>query len=72
MPDKGIYVRMIPLPDKVRDCTIPNDDATFDVYVNSRLPEEWQEKALQHELRHIRMGHFYNSDPVEQNEREAG
>ena len=66
------FVRFVSLPQLVRACTIPNSDGTFDIYINSSLPEELQEKALQHELRHIKQNHFYNSDPVAKNEREAG
>ena len=72
MADEGIYIRKVPLPDCVRAVTIPNTDNTFDIYINSNLPEELQHKALKHELNHIHMDHFYNDDPVEQNEREAG
>ena len=68
----NIFVRMVPFPAHVRAVTIPNNDCTFDIYINSNLPEELQQKALQHELNHIRMDHFYNSDPVAKNEREAG
>lgn len=68
----NIYVRMVPLPEAVRAVTIPNNDSTFDVYVNSALPEELQNRALEHELEHIRQDHFYNDDPVGVNEKEAG
>lgn len=67
-----IFVRMIPLPEAVRAVTLPNDDGTFDIYVNSILPELLQNRALEHELRHIRMDHFYSEDPVTKNEIEAG
>lgn len=67
-----IFVRLIPLPDTVRAVTIPNDDGTFDIYVNKNLPEELQDRALTHELEHIRRDHFYNDDPVWLNEEEAG
>lgn len=67
-----IFVRMIPLPDTVPAVTIPNDDGTFDVYINANLPEERQNRALEHELEHIRKDHFYNDDPVWLNEQEAG
>ena len=67
-----IFVRHLKLPsDRVRAVTIPNDDGTFDIYINSRLPEELQQKALEHELNHIRKDHFYNEDPVWVNEEEA-
>lgn len=68
----NIFVRTIPLPITVRAVTIPNDDCTFDIYLNSSLPEELQRKALAHELEHIRQDHFYNDDPVWRNELEAG
>lgn len=72
MSDKGIFVRMVPFPEHVRAVTIPNVDNTFDIYINSSLPEEWKEIALKHELNHIRMNHFYNDDSVSENEAEAG
>lgn len=68
----NIFVRAIPLPLAVRAVTLPNDDCTFDVYLNANLPEELQRRALEHELEHIRQDHFYNDDPVWLNEQEAG
>ena len=68
----NIFVRTIPLPIAVRAVVLPNDDGTFDVYINANLPEELQQKALAHELEHIRRDHFYNDDPVWLNEQEAG
>lgn len=68
----NIFVRSVPLPEAVRAVTLPNDDGTFDVYINSCLPDECQQKALAHELEHIRKDHFYNDDPVWLNEQEAG
>ena len=67
-----IFVRMIPLPKAIRAVVLPNDDGTFDIYLNSNLPEEIQNKALEHELEHIKQDHLYNNDPVAQNEKEAG
>ena len=50
----------------------PNDDGTFDIYINESLPPERQEDALRHELRHITKGGLYDDvSPVEQLEREA-
>ena len=68
----NIFVRMIPIPKAVRAVTLPNEDGTFDIYINSNLPDELQQKALEHELGHIRKDHFYNDDPVWINENEAG
>lgn len=69
----NIFVRLIRFPSAaVRAVTLPNDDGTFDIYINERLPEELRQKALEHELKHIRKDHFYNEDPVWINEEEAG
>lgn len=67
----NIFVRTVLLPETVRAVVLPNDDGTFDIYINSRLPEELQHKALEHELTHIRRDHFYNDDPVWLNERDT-
>lgn len=68
----NIFVRTIALPEAVHAVTIPNDDCTFDIYINANLPQELQERALKHELEHIQRDHFYNDDPVWVNEEEAG
>lgn len=68
----NIYARLVPLPEAVRAVTLPNDDGSFDIYINANLPELLQNRALEHELRHIHMNHFYNDDPITQNEAEAG
>lgn len=68
----NVFVRMVSLPPSVRAVTLPNDDATFDIYINAELSEELQEKALEHELEHIRLDHFYDEAPVGINEKEAG
>lgn len=54
------FVRMIDLPRTVNGVTLPNDDGSFDVFINSALPEEEQKEALEHEIEHIRQDHFYN------------
>ena len=66
-----IFVRMIPLPETVPAVVLPNDDGTFDIYINAILPDKVQNKALEHELEHIRRDHLYNDDPVWLNEKEA-
>ena len=68
----GIFIRLIPLPYSVRAVTLPNEDDTFNIYVNSNLPEELQKSAVEHELNHIRKDHFYDCNPVWLNEQEAG
>lgn len=48
-----------------------NDDGSFDVYLNTLLPEERRRRALEHELRHIEKEHFYAELPLELAERQA-
>lgn len=68
----SVFVRLVSLPEAVKAVVLPNDDGTFDIYINANLPEELQIRALEHELEHIRRDHFYNDDPVWLNEQEAG
>ena len=65
------YIRLVPLPVKVEGVTLPNDDGSFDVYINSRLSPAKQQATLEHELRHIRREHFYLDLPIERMERQA-
>ena len=68
----SVFIRTIALPHTVRAVTLPNDDGTFDVYVNANLPDALQIAAIEHELNHIRKDHFYDENPVWLNEQEAG
>ncbi len=43
----------------------------FFVFINSCLSPEAQKEATMHEVRHIKLDHFYNQDPVVVNEMEA-
>lgn len=54
------YVRLVPLPIAVRGATLPNDDGSFDVYINAALDRENQKSVLAHELQHIGRDHFYD------------
>ena len=71
--DKGeYYVRRLKFPNRsVRACVIPNDDGSFDIYLNTLWPESVLAEALEHELRHINGEHFYLESPIEQAEAEA-
>jgi hypothetical protein len=66
------FVRYIPFPNtSVQAATFPNDDGTFDIYVNTLLSGEAQRRALNHELEHIRLGHFYSEDDIRVKEAQA-
>ena len=66
------YVRLVELPPAIDGTVVPNDDGSFDIYLNSRNPEEKRRIWLEHELEHIRLDHFYREEPVAQLEAEAG
>ena len=66
------FVRLVELPRTVNGVTLPNDDGTFDIYLNSLLTEDEQRTALEHEIEHIIQDHFYNDvKPLRQIEAEA-
>lgn len=65
------YVRNIALPIAVEGVSVPNDDGTFDIYINSRLTREKQEEVLAHELRHLEAEHFYVDIPLRVAEQQA-
>ncbi len=67
------FVHFIPLPPHIEGVTMPNDDDTFEIYINANLCPSRQEKALNHELNHIKKDHFYDDiKPIETVETEAG
>ena len=66
------FVRLVSLPSSVEGVVLPNDDNTFDIYINSNLPLKKQGAVLAHEIRHIKKDHFYDERPVWANEAEAG
>ncbi len=66
------FVRYARLPLSIEGVALPNDDGSFDIYINSLLPEDRQADRLQHEIRHIQADHFYkDSCPVARIEAEA-
>ena len=52
-------MRVVSLPPSVEGVTVPNDDGTFDIYINSQLSMEDQRRKMLHELVHIKRGDFY-------------
>lgn len=55
----------------MRGVTVAAPDDDFIVFVNDSLCPDTQRKAAEHELRHIRLDHFYHDEPVVINELEA-
>ena len=56
--DRGIYVRLLNLPMAVKGVTTPNEDDTYNVFINENLSDMARRIVLDHELRHIYSDHF--------------
>lgn len=67
-----VYIRFIPLPISVEGSVLPNEDMTFDIYINANLCSEKQKAVLEHELKHIKNDHLWDLRPVYIIEGEAG
>lgn len=65
------FVRVIQLPTSVRGVTVPNDDGTFSIYINSVYDTGSQRATLEHELEHLARDHFYSAEPIARQEAEA-
>jgi len=69
--DFDVFIRVIPLPMGSEALVLPNEDDTYDVYVNANLCRAKQREALDHELKHIKKGHLWSVLPIKQIEAEA-
>lgn len=58
-------IRYIDLPCKVNGTTVQDASGFYNVYINSRLSYEAQQRAIIHELTHIRRDDFYSNDRLE-------
>lgn len=65
------FIHMLPLPTKVHALTIPDENGDFTIIVNSNLDDLMQRKALEHELNHVVLNHFYDENDVAEDEIEA-
>lgn len=58
------FVRCVEMPVSIGGYVTPNEDGTFNVYINSSLPHDKQKSALLHELRHISRGHYWQDGSI--------
>ena len=56
---ENIIIRTIPLPSAVRAFTVTDEAGDYNIYINSLLSFEQQQKSLRHEAVHIENGDFY-------------
>ena len=54
-------IRYIALPYLVKGVTVMDTDGFYNIYINSQLSFEEQEKAIRHELEHINRADFDNA-----------
>jgi len=59
------YIRLIDLPYSIGGFITPNDDGTYNVYLNARLSAEKNLDTFFHEVEHIENDDFYNGLPLE-------
>lgn len=67
-----IYIRGIELPSRVKGITVLDENGDFNVYINILLSFSTQQCTTNHEIKHIKLEHFYNFEPVIYNELEVG
>ena len=58
-------IRMMDLPCTVKAMVCYDEEGFPSIFVNARLGREEQEKAILHELRHIRQEDVYNDRGIE-------
>ena len=66
-----ILTRVIELPAGVSAMTVVDENGDYNIYINASLTREAADRALQHEMNHIRRGHFESEKSVAECEREA-
>lgn len=72
-PEEGInyYIYVTELPQGIHAMLLPNDDATFSLYLDSRRSREQWLDDWTHEMKHIIFDDFYNNDSIQIIERRA-
>ena len=54
----NIFIRYYDMPYTIHSYVMRNDDDSFTVIINSRLSNDMQDKAKEHELEHICNGDY--------------
>lgn len=53
------------LPCTIKAFVAMDEDGFNNIYVNSKLSREEQQRAVLHEIRHIARDDFYNDSPIQ-------
>ena len=60
------FVRVLDLPPRVGGFCSPNEDGTYNVYLNSRKDRQHNIDSYFHEIDHIEGDDFWNELPIEE------
>lgn len=55
---KDVFVRVLDFPTTIQGTVVEDENGDFNVYINSRIADAMQKKALVHELVHIERNDF--------------
>lgn len=70
MNEEDYIIRFIDLPTKVDGIAVADVEGFINIYINARLSDEAQKKAIEHELKHYKRGdHWRTDEPLEVIER---
>ena len=65
-----VFVYMVPLPGKIKECVTVNDDGTYTVFIKESLSPADRVRALAHAKRHIECLYFEGAN-VQEIEKDA-
>ena len=60
-----VYVILVRLPSTIYGVTVKDENGDYNVYINSNLSVSAQNRALEHEMKHIERGDFYSDIGIE-------
>ena len=64
------FIRTVDLPIAVKGYTTRDSEGDFNVYINARYSRAMQYEIAEHEIMHIREGHFSNERYLEEAEKD--
>ena len=59
---ENINIALLPMEYSIKGCSTPNEDGSYTIIINSRIPQDQHLKVYEHELRHIENGDFGTDD----------
>jgi len=70
MDECDFFVRLVPFPSgRIHGATSPNEDGTFNVYIDANAEPDTQIEAYWHEYEHMAYDDFYSGKTIEEIEK---